>query len=58
MRTPKRPVRLVELPVGASLNRPGLDSLRDAAAMAEFEVVLVAAPDSASATGIVLGTRG
>src|SRR5215207_8648550 len=30
---------------GASLNRPGLDALRDAAAMAEFEVVLVAAPD-------------
>lgn len=30
---------------GASLNRPGLDALRDTAAMAEFEVVLVAAPD-------------
>jgi site-specific DNA recombinase len=30
---------------GASLNRPGLDALRDAAAMAEFEVVLAAAPD-------------
>ena len=30
---------------GANLNRPGLDALRDAAAMAEFEVVLVAAPD-------------
>jgi site-specific DNA recombinase len=30
---------------GASLNRPGLDALRDAAAMAEFEVLLVAAPD-------------
>src|SRR5215203_5890585 len=30
---------------GASLNRPGLDALRDAAVMAEFEVVLVAAPD-------------
>src|SRR5215213_4768574 len=30
---------------GASLNRPGRDALRDAAAMAEFEVVLVAAPD-------------
>src|SRR5829696_7186686 len=30
---------------GASLNRPGLDALRDAAAMAEFEVVLVVAPD-------------
>jgi site-specific DNA recombinase len=30
---------------GASLNRPGLDALRDAAAMAEFEVILVAAPD-------------
>src|ERR671921_390739 len=30
---------------GASLNRTGLDALRDAAAMAEFEVILVAAPD-------------
>src|ERR671910_870435 len=30
---------------GASLNRPGLDALRDAAAMAEFEVVLISAPD-------------
>jgi len=30
---------------GASLNRPGLDALRDAAAMAEFELVLVTAPD-------------
>ncbi len=30
---------------GASLNRPGLDALRDAAAMAEFEVLLVTAPD-------------
>jgi site-specific DNA recombinase len=30
---------------GASLSRPGLDALRDAAAMAEFEVILVAAPD-------------
>jgi site-specific DNA recombinase len=30
---------------GASLNRPGLDHLRDAAAMAEFEVLLVTAPD-------------
>src|SRR5215217_4798277 len=30
---------------GASLSRPGLDALRDAAAMAEFEVLLVAAPD-------------
>jgi site-specific DNA recombinase len=30
---------------GASLNRPDLDALRDAAAMAEFEVVLVSAPD-------------
>ena len=30
---------------GASLNRPGLDALRDAAAMAEFEVLLVSAPD-------------
>ena len=30
---------------GASLNRPGLDTLRDAAAMAEFEVLLVTAPD-------------
>src|SRR5918995_2645215 len=30
---------------GASLNRPGLDALRDAAAMAEFEVLLVSAPE-------------
>jgi site-specific DNA recombinase len=30
---------------GASLGRPGLDALRDVAAMAEFEVVLVTAPD-------------
>ena len=30
---------------GASLNRPGLDALRDAAAMAEFEVLLLTAPD-------------
>lgn len=30
---------------GASLNRPGLDALRDAAAMAEFEMLLVTAPD-------------
>ena len=30
---------------GANLNRPGLDALRDAAAMAEFELLLVAAPD-------------
>jgi site-specific DNA recombinase len=30
---------------GATLNRPGLDALRDAAAMAEFEVVLITAPD-------------
>ncbi|HID34151.1 MAG TPA: recombinase family protein, partial [Anaerolineae bacterium] len=30
---------------GAKLNRPGLDSLRDQAAMAEFELVLITAPD-------------
>jgi site-specific DNA recombinase len=30
---------------GAKLNRPGLDSLRDRAAMAEFEMVLITAPD-------------
>ena len=30
---------------GAKLNRPGLDSLRDRAAMAEFELVLITAPD-------------
>jgi site-specific DNA recombinase len=30
---------------GAKLNRPGLDSLRDRATMAEFELVLVTAPD-------------
>ena len=30
---------------GAKLSRPGLDSLRDRAAMAEFELVLITAPD-------------
>ena len=30
---------------GAKLNRPGLDSLRDHAALAEFERVLITAPD-------------
>ena len=30
---------------GSSLSRPGLDHLRDAAAMAEFKVLLVTAPD-------------
>ena len=30
---------------GSKLNRPGLDSLRDRAAMAEFELVLITAPD-------------
>ena len=30
---------------GAKLNRPGLDSLRDRAAMAEFELVLITSPD-------------
>lgn len=30
---------------GANLNRPGLDSLRDHAALAEFALVLVTAPD-------------
>jgi len=30
---------------GAQLNRPGLDSLRDRAAMAEFELVLLTSPD-------------
>src|SRR5919112_1990211 len=30
---------------GSRLNRPGLNALRDAAAMAEFEVLLVTAPD-------------
>ena len=30
---------------GANLNRPGLDALRDAVAMAEFELLLVTAPD-------------
>ncbi len=30
---------------GSRLNRPGLDALRDAAATAEFEVLLVTAPD-------------
>ena len=33
---------------GAQLNRPGLDSLRDRAALAEFDVVLVTAPDRLS----------
>ena len=36
---------------GASLSRPGLDALRDAAAMAEFEVVLVSAPDRLARNG-------
>ena len=35
---------------GASLSRPGLDALRDAAAMAEFEVLLLAAPTGSPAT--------
>src|SRR5215469_9542426 len=30
---------------GASLSRPGLDQLRDRAALAEFERVIVTAPD-------------
>ncbi len=30
---------------GAKLNRPGLDSLRDRAALAEFDVVLISTPD-------------
>jgi site-specific DNA recombinase len=30
---------------GGSLNRPGLDSLRDRAALAEFDVVLITEPD-------------
>src|SRR3712207_3845187 len=30
---------------GATLNRPGLDALRDAVAMAEFAAVLITAPD-------------
>ena len=30
---------------GAKLNRPGLDSLRDRAALAEFDLVLITAPD-------------
>ena len=29
---------------GAKLNRPGLDSLRDRAALAEFDLVLIAEP--------------
>jgi DNA invertase Pin-like site-specific DNA recombinase len=36
---------------GASLNRPGLDALRDAAAMAEFEAVLITAPDRLARNG-------
>lgn len=30
---------------GASLNRPGLDQLRDRAALAEIDLVLITAPD-------------
>jgi site-specific DNA recombinase len=30
---------------GAKLNRPGLDSLRDRAVLAEFDVVVVTEPD-------------
>jgi len=30
---------------GAKLNRPGLDRLRDRAALAEFDLVLITAPD-------------
>ena len=30
---------------GATLNRPGLDDLRDHASMADFDVVVIAAPD-------------
>ena len=30
---------------GAKLARPGLDSLRDRAALAEFDIVLITAPD-------------
>jgi len=30
---------------GASLNRPGLDDLRDRASMADFDVVIITAPD-------------
>ncbi len=41
----KEHVYLDESYSGASLNRPGLDALRDAAAMAEFGVLLVTAPD-------------
>jgi site-specific DNA recombinase len=33
---------------GAKLNRPGLDSLRDRAALAEFDIVLVTVPDRLS----------
>lgn len=33
---------------GAKLNRPGLDSLHDRVALAEFDVVLVTAPDRLS----------
>lgn len=41
----KEHVYLDESYSGSNLNRPGLDHLRDAATMAEFEVVLVTAPD-------------
>ena len=33
---------------GATLNRPGLDSLRDRAALTEFDVVLITEPDRTS----------
>jgi DNA invertase Pin-like site-specific DNA recombinase len=41
---------------GASLNRPGLDALRDAAAMAEFEVV-VGTPRSSQSNAAGHATR-
>ena len=46
---------------GASLGRPGLDRLRDHAALADLDVVVVIAPDRlaqvASHTGAAVGPR-
>lgn len=48
---------------GALLNRPGLDRLRDQAALAAFEVVLITAPDRLArkqvcASGYLAGRDG
>ena len=36
---------------GASLNRPGLDALRDRAALADLDVVVITAPDRLATDG-------